>query len=108
MPPPFSKLTGKIVLANYGYSDGSGNYFITIDTDKCNGCGNCVTACPVGVFEVVEEDPNDPMNDGPIAIVSQDRINKLNYECSLCKPSKNRPDLPCMAACKAGAISHSW
>ena len=36
------------MLANYGYSDGSGNYFITIDTEKCNRCGDCVAACPSG------------------------------------------------------------
>ena len=27
--------------ANYGYKDGSGDFFITIDTDLCNTCGPC-------------------------------------------------------------------
>ena len=33
------------MLANYGYKDGSGDWFITIDTDKCDGCGICATRC---------------------------------------------------------------
>ena len=45
------------MIANYGYKDGSGDFFIAIDTDKCNGCGDCVSACPYGVY-VVGEDPN--------------------------------------------------
>ena len=47
------------MIANYGYMDGSGQYFIKIDSDKCDGCGDCVTACPAGVLEV-GEDENDP------------------------------------------------
>lgn len=97
-----------VMLANYGYSDGSGSYFITIDTERCTGCEDCVTACPSGVFEVVDEDPNDPMNDEPQAVVRQDKKNKVKYECGPCKQSSNRPPLPCVEACKAGAISHSW
>jgi Fe-S-cluster-containing hydrogenase component 2 len=96
------------MLATYGYSDGSGDYFITIDTDKCDGCGNCVSACPQDVFEVVDEDPNDPFRDEPLAIVCPDKKKKLKYECNPCKPGENRPALPCVDACKAGAISHSW
>ncbi|RLF27969.1 MAG: ferredoxin [Thermoplasmata archaeon] len=30
----------------------SGNIKITIDYDKCTGSGECVTACPVEIFEV--------------------------------------------------------
>jgi len=96
------------MLANYGYSDGSGSYFITIDTDRCNGCGDCVRACPAQAFRVVDEDPNDPMNEEPVALIVPDKMRKLKYECGPCKPSANRPSLPCVASCNQGAISHSW
>ena len=96
------------MLANYGYKDASGDYFITIDTDKCDGCGDCVTACQVDVFLVVDEDPNDPLRDEPVALVAGDKNKKLKYECSLCKPPSGRPPLPCVEACERGAISHSW
>ncbi len=42
--------------ANYGYKDGSGEYFITIDTDLCNSCEKCVEACPAGVLEIAEDE----------------------------------------------------
>jgi ferredoxin len=38
-------------IANYGYTDGSGDWYISIDTGKCNGCGRCVEACSEGVLE---------------------------------------------------------
>ncbi len=31
---------------HYGYTDGTGEYFIAIDTGRCDGCGECVSACP--------------------------------------------------------------
>jgi len=96
------------MLANYGHKDASGDFFITIDTDKCDSCGDCVTACPADVFEVVDEDPNDPMRDEPVAMVAADKKKKLKYECGFCKPPSDMPPLPCVEACKAGAISHSW
>ncbi|MBW1695700.1 MAG: 4Fe-4S binding protein [Deltaproteobacteria bacterium] len=96
------------MLANYGYKDGSGDYFITIDTDKCDGCGECVTACPAQVFAVADEDPNDPMREDPVAVVADEKKKKLKYECNPCKPSSNRAVLPCVKACESAAISHSW
>ena len=96
------------MLANYGYKDASGDFFITIDTDKCNGCGDCVTACPADVFAVVDEDPNDPLREEPVAMVVDEKKKKLKYECNPCKPPSNRPPLPCVESCKTGAISHSW
>ncbi len=36
--------------ATYGYKDGSGDFFITIDTDLCDGCGAPLTAYPGECF----------------------------------------------------------
>jgi len=96
------------MLAQYGYNDASGDFFINIDTDKCNGCGDCVTACPAGVFEIVDDDPYDPLREEPVAMVAADKKKKLKYECSPCKPASDKPPLPCVEACRYRAISHSW
>jgi len=96
------------MIANYGYKDASGDFFITIDTNKCNGCGDCAPACPAEIFLVVDEDPNDPMSEEPVAVVSGEKKKKLKYECGPCKQASDGSPLPCVEACKAGAISHSW
>jgi NAD-dependent dihydropyrimidine dehydrogenase PreA subunit len=31
-------------------------YIVTVDTEKCQGCGDCVENCAVGALELVEED----------------------------------------------------
>lgn len=93
--------------ANYGYKDGSGDFFITIDTDKCDGCNDCVAACPAGVL-ACGEDPHDPMRDDPVAYVTDEQRKKIKYACAPCKPDHDRPPLPCAAACNPGAIEHSW
>ncbi|MBI4722938.1 MAG: 4Fe-4S binding protein [Candidatus Stahlbacteria bacterium] len=95
------------MIANYGYKDGSGEWFISIDTDKCNGCGECVKVCPQTVFEVTQ-DPNDPFREEPVAVVSDGHRKKIKYTCNTCKPVTNRPPLPCIVTCKSKAITHSW
>jgi ferredoxin len=91
--------------ANYGYKDGSGEYFITIDTDLCNSCGNCVEVCPENVLEMAE-DELDPLGDEIIATVSEEHRKKIKYSCAPCKGEGK--ELPCVKACEPGAISHSW
>jgi len=93
--------------ANYGYKDGSGDYFITIDTDKCDGCRDCISACPCGVLDVGPDD-NDPLSDDEVAFVTDQERKKIKYTCGPCKPASDRPALPCVAACKPEAILHSW
>jgi NAD-dependent dihydropyrimidine dehydrogenase PreA subunit len=95
------------MLANYGYKDGSGDFFITVDTDKCDGCGECVTACPSAVLELAE-DPHDPFREEPVVIVGEAERKKIKYTCAPCKPTRDRPPLPCASACPKEAISHSW
>lgn len=95
------------MIANYGYKDGSGEFFITIDTDKCNACRDCIDACPYNVMDV-GPDENDPLSDDEAAFVTDEERKKIKYTCAPCKPTADRPPLPCMAACKTDAISHSW
>ena len=94
------------MIANYGYKDGSGDYYITIDTDKCISCPvdrACTRACPKGMFEIMTDDYDDE-----VAAVRQANRRTLAYDCSGCKPSGGYKALPCTDACTAGAIRHSW
>lgn len=91
--------------AHYGYKDGAGDFFITVDTDRCLTCEDrgCVPACPAGVFEIIVDDYDDE-----VAAVVEDHRKMVKYSCAPCKPDRDRPPLPCVAACAPGAISHSW
>lgn len=95
------------MLAHYGYKDGSGDYFIAVDTDECNGCGDCVKACPHGVLEVSEEE-NDPFREEPVAKVTEEHRKKIKYTCAPCKSVSDRKPLPCVESCVPKAITHSW
>ncbi|MFQ6015908.1 MAG: 4Fe-4S binding protein [Anaerolineae bacterium] len=95
------------MLANYGYKDGSGEYFITVDTDKCDGCGDCVEACPYDVLEVVPNDL-DPLSDDMVAVVREEERKKIKYTCGPCKPASGERALPCVLACEPVAMTHSW
>ena len=87
-----------MVIANYGYKDGEGEYFITIDTDKCNGCGDCVEACPKDLLIMVTDDYDELK-----AMVKEEMSNQLGHVCdaSVC-------GYLCQKACSEGAIQHSW
>ncbi|OGF58785.1 MAG: ferredoxin [Candidatus Fischerbacteria bacterium RBG_13_37_8] len=89
--------------AHYGYKDGSGEYFIVLDTDQCNACKECIIACPAGVFEIIVDD-----YDEEVAAVVEEHRNKLKYSCAPCKPTSGYNELPCVKACIPVAISHSW
>lgn len=86
------------MLANYGYKDGSGDWFITIDTGKCDGCGKCAEACPEGVFEVIIDDYDDQ-----VAAAKEDHRKNIKYVCGPCGASR-----PCQAACPKAALTFSW
>lgn len=94
------------MIANYGYKDGSGEYYISIDTDKCIRCEvgrACLTACPKSMFETMVDDYDDEV----VWIKAQFR-KSLAYDCADCKPAAGHTQLPCTSACTPGAIRHSW
>jgi len=94
------------MLAYHGFKDGSGEWFIIIDTDRCDGCGRCAEACPQQALEVVE-DPYDPLSDKQVPVVVEEERKKIRYTCAPCKPGYGEPPPPCAAACGPGAISFS-
>lgn len=92
------------MLANYGYEDASGTYYITIDTDKCAECADhgCISACPANIFELILDDYDDE-----VASIKEDYRNSLRTLCSNCKAGGNT-SWPCTGACAGSAITHSW
>jgi len=94
------------MIANYGYKDGSGEYYISIDTDLCIACSAqraCLKACPKGMFEIISDDYDDE-----VAAIKQSARRALAFDCSDCKPAAGYTSLPCSSACLPGAIKHSW
>lgn len=97
------------MIANYGYEDGSGFYYITIDGDVCARCSQhaCTTVCPQGVY-VIETDDYDDL----VAVVAEGARKRLRELCAVCKEQNGaggtERKLPCTAACPAGALRHSW
>jgi len=91
------------LIIHYGYEDASGEYFISVDTDKCNSCGRCVEVCPRGVLEMrtVTADLEDLL----VAAVTEEHRKKIKYSCAPCNPEKKPP---CVFVCEQRAISHTW
>jgi Fe-S-cluster-containing hydrogenase component 2 len=92
------------VIIHYGYIDGSGEYFISIDSDKCSGCRKCVEKCPQSALELVTEFID--LEDKTVAAVSELHRKKIRYTCQECQPNENKT--PCILACQQGAINCVW
>jgi ferredoxin len=95
------------MIANFGYKDGSGEFFITIDTEKCNGCGDCIPVCPAGVLEI-RENEFDPLAEDEMAAVKEEHRKKIKYSCAPCKSKDSSSKEPCISVCEPNAITHSW
>ncbi len=87
---------------HYGYMDGTGDYFITIDADCCDGCGECVRACPAGVL-IVAEDGSQPK-----VKLKEDVRRSLALLCPGFYSCSDSQKINCHSVCPKDAISHSW
>ncbi len=87
----------------YGYSDGTGNYFITIDTGRCDGCGECVPACPHGIIEVAADEGGQLKTR-----VKEEARKKLALLCPGHRECVGKLGVNCHRACTRDAISHTW
>ena len=92
------------MITHYGYSDGSGDYYITVDTDKCTGCGKCVKECPESALQM--ETMLIDLEDNIVASVTEEHRKKIKYTCACCKPEKNVA--PCVLVCESKAIGCTW
>jgi hypothetical protein len=94
------------MIASYGYEDGTGFYYITIDTDICAVCDTkkCVSACLELVFEVQENDWEEV-----VIAVNKDKTHVLQACCNDCRQDDAaRRARPCQQSCSYDAISFSW
>ncbi len=97
------KETKEEAKIQYGYNDGSGDYFITIDLGSCDGCGKCVSACPAAVFEVVHEDGRQPK-----ARVTESARKRLSILCPGYRSCSSNHEANCLSICQHDAISLTW
>ncbi len=92
------------MITHYGYSDGSGEYYISIDSERCNGCGRCVKLCPKNALELITVMVD--LEDQVVAGVSEEHRRKIKYTCSPCHPEDART--PCTIACDQKAVTCTW
>jgi ferredoxin len=96
-------ITREGLKIQYGYSDGTGDYFITIDTERCDGCGECVPACPAAIFEVARDESGQPK-----AKVKEGARKKLALLCPGFHSCSSTQEINCQRICPKDAISHTW
>jgi predicted CoA-substrate-specific enzyme activase len=93
----------KEMTVHYGYSDGTGEYFVTIDNALCDGCGECVAACPSAVLEIAADDYGQPK-----ARVKEEVRKGLAHVCPGFVSCSGAHERNCHSVCPKDAISHTW
>jgi Fe-S-cluster-containing hydrogenase component 2 len=94
----------KPIIIYYGYTDGSGEFYVIVNAEKCNSCSRCITVCPKDALkmEAIMIDLEDKL----VAAVKEEHRKKIKYTCSSCKPESGKA--PCVVSCDQNAITCTW
>ena len=92
------------VITYYGYQDGSGEYYIVIDAEKCDSCGDCIPKCPQNALKM--EAMFIDLEDKMVAAVTEEHRKKIRYTCSSCKPETDTVSY--VQAYSKNAIKFIW
>ena len=91
------------MIVHYGYEDGSGKYYVSIDAEKCNSCSVCIEKCPQKILAL--ENVLIDLDFKDAAAVHESHRKKIKYTCAPCHEGK---EIPCVKACEKGAIVATW
>lgn len=91
------------MIIHYGYQDGSGKYYVSIDAGKCDACNACIEICPQKVLKI--DTVMIDIEDKQVAVVDEAQRKKIRYTCASCHEGN---EIPCVRACEKGAIAATW
>jgi len=91
------------VISHFGYRDASGAYYVSVDSERCTGCGACVTACPQQALEVVRTMVD--IDEQDVAQVKEPSRRRLAEVCGACASARR---FLCVVACAPRAVGVQW
>jgi ferredoxin len=91
------------MIIHYGYEDGSGRYYVSIDAEKCDACTACIEKCPQKILTI--DTVMIDLDDKQVAVVLETQRKKIQYTCASCHQGNG---IPCVQACQKGAIAATW
>jgi Fe-S-cluster-containing hydrogenase component 2 len=92
------------MITYYGYCDGSGEFYVVIDAERCDSCRKCVAVCPQKALKM--ETMLIDLEDKTVAAVKEEHRKKIKYTCQPCKPETG--NAPCVKSCSQNAIKCVW
>jgi ferredoxin len=91
------------MIIHYGYADGSGKYYVSIDAEKCDACEICIEKCPQKALKI--DTVMIDIEDKQVVVVHEEHRKKIQYTCASCHQGKK---IHCVQACEKGAIAATW
>lgn len=91
------------MIIHYGYEDGSGRYYVSINAEKCDACNACIEKCPQKIITI--DTVMIDIDDKRVAVVDESFRKKIRNTCGECHKQKT---IHCVQACSKGAVATTW